>query len=119
MIYLASPYSHADQSVRECRFHAACCAAARLIREGHTVFSPIVHSHPLTKHGLPGDWDFWNGQSREQLMRCDELVVLTLDGWEESAGVQAEIGIAEELGMPVRYHDPTARLAPVAKEADR
>ena len=29
MIYLASPYSHEDQSVRENRFQAACKATAR------------------------------------------------------------------------------------------
>jgi hypothetical protein len=37
------------------------------------------------------------------LRRCDEVVVLMLDGWERSEGVQAEIRIAEALGKPVRY----------------
>jgi hypothetical protein len=31
------------------------------------------------------------------------LVVLMLSGWEDSAGVQAEIRIARELGKPVPY----------------
>jgi Domain of unknown function (DUF4406) len=29
--------------------------------------------------------------------------MLMLDGWEDSAGVQAEIRIAREFGRPVRY----------------
>ncbi|MBX3452499.1 MAG: DUF1937 family protein [Planctomycetaceae bacterium] len=56
------------------------------------------------------------------MARCDEVVVLTLDGWRESAGVQAEIRIAGELGKPVRYLAPEATgsptLAHVATEAD-
>lgn len=44
---------------------------------------------------------------REHLKRCNELVVLMLDGWKESRGVQAEIRIALELGKPVRYLDPS------------
>ena len=108
MIYLASVYSHPDPTVREARFQAACCAAAELIRAGHTVFSPVAHSHPLTAFGLPTDWQFWERQDRELLECCDELVVLTLNGWWESRGVQAEIRIAQELGKPVRYLAPSA-----------
>jgi len=44
-----------------------------------------------------------------------------LDGWRESAGVQAEIRIAAVPGKPVRYLAPEATgsltLAPVAKDA--
>jgi len=106
MIYLASPYSHPDPSVREQRFHAACQAAAGLIRSGATVFSPIAHSHSIAQHGLPTDWRFWERHVREQLLYCDEVVVLTLDSWRDSQGVRAEIQIAAELGKLVWYLDP-------------
>lgn len=123
MIYLASPYSHSEAVVREERFRAACRATARLIAAGHVVFSPIVHGHPLVHHGLPTDWSFWERFDRDHLVRCDEVVVLTLDGWRESVGVAAEIRIAEELGKPVRYLAPDATgsptLAHVATEARR
>ncbi len=122
MIYLASPYSHPDSAVREQRFRAVCQAAARLMRKGEVVFSPIAHGHPIALHGLPTDWRFWERHDREQLMRCDEVVVLMLDGWRESEGVQAEIRIAAEFRKPVRYLEPEARrlatLAHMAKEAD-
>jgi hypothetical protein len=103
MIYLASPYSHPDPAIREQRFQAACQAAAALLRAGQVVFSPVVHSHPLVAHGLPSDWAFWQHVDRECLQRCDEVVVLMLDGWEESVGVREEIWIAVELAKPVRY----------------
>jgi len=109
VIYLASPYSHPDFSVREQRFQAACTAAAALMRSGHQVFSPIVHGHPLTQHGLPGDWPFWEPHARWHLERCSEVVVLTLEGWSRSVGVQAETALANELRKPVRYQVPCAR----------
>lgn len=114
MIYLASPYSHPDPAVREQRFRAACRAAVALLHAGQVVFSPITHSHPLAQHGLPENWQFWERYDRAFLERCDEVVVLTLDGWEESVGVQAEILIARELGKPVRYVAPEdATLSPM------
>jgi nucleoside 2-deoxyribosyltransferase len=106
MIYLASPYSHPDPAVREQRFRAACQAAVALLHAGRVVFSPIAHSHPLAQHGLPGNWHFWERYDRAFLERCDEVLVLMLDGWEESVGVQAEIRIARELGKPVGYLAP-------------
>jgi len=121
MIYLASPYSHPDATVREQRFRAACRATAGLFAAGHAVFSPIVHGHPLVRHGMPTDWSFWEPFDREHLARCDEMVVLTIDGWRESVGVAAETRIARELGKTVRYLVPAATgsptLAHVAKEA--
>ena len=103
MIYLASPYSHPDPAVREQRFRAACRVVAALLRAGHVVFSPIVHCHVLVEHGLPTDWAFWRHVDREHLKRCDEVVVLMLDGWNRSVGVRVEIRIAQELGKPVGY----------------
>lgn len=127
MIYLASPYSHPDPAVREQRFRAACQAAVALLHAGRVVFSPIAHSHPLAQHGLPGNWHFWERYDRAFLERCDEVLVLMLDGWEESVGVQAEIRIARELGKPVRYLAPDlatvsltlANVASGCREASR
>jgi nucleoside 2-deoxyribosyltransferase len=112
MIYLASPYSHPDPAVREQRFRDVCRTAAALLQAGQAVFSPIAHSHPLVEHGLPTDWAFWQRYDRELLARCDEVVVLMLDGWQESVGVQDEIRFAHELGKPVRYVAP--ELAPIS-----
>jgi len=103
MIYLASPYSHPDAEVRQQRFEAVCRAAAELIRMGKTIFSPISHSHAICRHGLPLDWRFWERHDRHYLETCDEVIVLMLDGWQESVGVQAEITMARALGKPVSF----------------
>jgi len=55
LIYLASPFSHPDPAVREQRFEAACRAAADLIRQGKSIFSPIAHSYGICRYGVPLD----------------------------------------------------------------
>ncbi len=106
MLYLASPYTHGEPRVRQERFEAACRATADLVRAGHVVFSPIVHGHPLVRFNLPSDWEYWRDFDVEYLRHCSELLVLRLDGWRESRGVQTEIDLAIELGLPIRYLDP-------------
>ncbi len=107
LIYLASPYSHADASVMQERFETICGVAARLMRDGVHLYSPIAHTHPIAVKGeLPRGWEFWEQYDRKLLGACDEIWVCTLDGWRESKGVAAEIKIAEELGLPVRLVAP-------------
>jgi len=103
MIYLAAPYTHPDPRVREARFDAACVATAALVRAGQIVFSPIVHGHPLVRFDLPIEWEYWERFDREFLQRCDEVAVLMIDGWRESRGVQAEIDLAIDMDLPIRY----------------
>ncbi|MSQ96815.1 MAG: DUF1937 family protein [Gemmataceae bacterium] len=126
MIYLASPYSHPDPAVRAQRFREACRAAAALVQAGRVVFAPVVHSHPLVEFGVPTDWAFWQQTDQRFLEQCDEVVILMLDGWRESVGVEAEIEIARAFGKPTRFLEPslgdtpgTPTLAHVATEVAR
>lgn len=107
LTYLASPYSHPDPSVRIQRFLAACKFTAKLMLEGHLVFAPIPATHPMAElEDLPTDWTFWERLDREMISHCYKVIVLKLDGWQESKGVAAEIKIAKDLGLPVEYSDP-------------
>jgi hypothetical protein len=108
LIYLASPYSHPDPAMRELRYKQACEVAALLMRDGHLVYSPIAHSHPLTAYGLPANWDYWRRLDEEMIRRCDALAVLRLPGWEQSVGVQAELALARELGLKIGFVDRLA-----------
>jgi hypothetical protein len=104
--YLACPYTGPDKSVEEARFHAANRTAARLIAEGHFVFSPVSHFHPIAIDAkLSGGWDFWQKYCEMSLHWCNRLIVLKLNGWETSTGVQAEISLAKELGYEIEYID--------------
>lgn len=105
-IYLASPYTTDNYWDREERWDRVCEAAAKLMIEGHIVFSPVAHSHPIAQYlpeNLVTDHDFWMKQDIEILLHCSELVVLKLDGWEQSKGVAREIQEALDHGIPVRY----------------
>lgn len=118
LIYLASPYTMKSKIpgkaryFKRKRYHDACKATVALIEQGHVVFSPIVHSHPLAlSHGLSGDWAFWRRQDIAYLYACSELWVLMLPGWKESIGVKEEIGIAALLGKRVSFLDPLTYLS--------
>lgn len=102
LTYLATPYSHPEAEVRESRFRAVNLVAANLMRAGHHIFSPISQTHSITLAGdLPLDWDYWEAYDRAILGMCSNLIVLTLVGWQESVGVQAEISMARERNIPV------------------
>ena len=106
MIYLATPYSHTDAEVMERRFVRACEIAGRLMAAGEIVFCPIAHTHPIAVHcELPRGWDYWQRYDREMIARASKVVVVKMDGWQESRGIAGEIAIAGELGIPVEFID--------------
>jgi len=106
MIYLASPYYHPRKEIMLARFEAVCAKAAELTLAGHDIFCPIAHSVPMAKYGLPDQWcDFWEEVDTKWLERSSALWIYKLLGWEESKGVQKEIFIATQMGLPIVYLD--------------
>lgn len=104
MIYIASPYSHPDKSVREQRFRDACHYASVLFQSGELAFSPIAHSHPIAVIGdLHLGFSFWQEFDLKAMGMCDAVHVLMLDGWEESKGVKSEIEHAQSIGLEIHY----------------
>lgn len=103
-IYLASPYTHDDQCVRERRFKDAAKAAAKLMSDGNVVFCPIAHSHPIDiEFSQPESGPFWKRQDAPFLHSCSQVVVLMIDGWDRSPGVAHEIQVAKHRGIPIIY----------------
>jgi hypothetical protein len=103
-IYLACPYSSLRPDVREARFKSVSKVAARLIKEGYLVFSPISHSHQICIEGEMGIcFETWKALDTSLLNWADNLVVLKLEGWEKSKGVTEEIAIAKYLGKSIFY----------------
>jgi hypothetical protein len=102
MIYLAIPYTGMPQL----SYHVATTIAAHMTAAGEVVYSPITHSHPMTKIAgadIKQDWEFWERIDREFIKGCSELRVIELLGWELSKGVSAEIQIAKDLGIPISF----------------
>lgn len=107
LVYLATPYSHPDRSVRVKRFDQVNAVAAKLMRDGLHIYSPISHTHPIAEAGdLPLSFDFWEKYDTAILSTCCKLLVLMLEGWQQSKGVTAEIGIAQKLNLPIVYLNP-------------
>ncbi len=109
MKYLATPYSHKDPNIMIQRFNAACHAAAVLMGDGETVFSPIAHSHPIALYmggGAQVNGEFWMKQDSPILDFCDELVIIMMDGWETSNGIKKERDYAAKHCIKISYMDP-------------
>ena len=101
-IYIASPFSHPRLIVRIYRYIKVCRVAGRLIREGNIVYSPIAHSAPIAwLCRLQGDHATWKEQNRGWISWCDELWVLTIEGWDVSIGIEWEMEMARIMGKRV------------------
>jgi nucleoside 2-deoxyribosyltransferase len=111
-IYLAIPYTFNPDLSHQ----VANKVAARLMKEGHVVFSPISHGHHISDH-LPSlvrtDSDWWMTQDLPFVEWCDELhiVVIGDNGTElieQSKGVQIEFEYAKILKKRIKlieYND--------------
>ncbi len=111
MIYVASPYSHPDKRVRRFRHRDISALYAYLMdKYDEVLISPVIMFHPIDllmqEEGVTKDHEFWMKRCRELLRMCSKMFVIQLSGWEESKGVQEEIKIALQLGIPIEYHDP-------------
>lgn len=102
--YLASPYTHKDPKIKKKRATDVTICAVELLKHRVFTFAPIAYNEPWEKYDVPSDWGFWECFDKSFVERCDGgLIVLMLDGWKESVGVQAEIEYAHSLNLPVFY----------------
>lgn len=104
LIYIASPYSHPDENIREENYRKVTSLAAKLCSEGHVAISPIAYGHNLLSfHEMPSDWEFWQNFCFSILKHCDEIMVYKMPGWDKSKGVSEEIKFAEENNIKISY----------------
>lgn len=110
LIYFASPYSHDDYMIQDERFETMRAIVAEIFIQQSVIFpySPIVYSHDLNTYIERVDnigFD-WVERDKIILAKCDGMVVVTMDGWKESVGVQEEIKFCEENDIPITYMHP-------------
>lgn len=104
--YVCTPYTKYPKGL-EAAFHDACVVTARLIRLGFKVFCPIAHTHPIAAHGFDAkDGALWLEQDRPLFDAATGVIVVMLDGWRESSGIQAEVQWAKDQGKPILYMEP-------------
>lgn len=107
LIYLASPYSHSNDDIREMNYKIVSKIAANMISEGNVVLSPISYGHNLLNFcEMPSDWDFWYNFCVTFLLKCDELIVVKMAGWDVSKGVLEEIEIAKKHNIKISFIEP-------------
>lgn len=103
-VYLAIPYSGMRRSSYK---QATYCTAILMNKGNYNVFSPITHSHPLTKYKLRGDWAFWEQVDYQYIDWADEVFVLVpKEGLQKvftSTGVVAEIKYATSKNKPITF----------------
>jgi hypothetical protein len=105
MIYLAAPYTHPDASVVEQRIAMFATIDAKLCADGLFTVSPLSKHWIRNYTFIPLTWSFWKDYSKKLMEKCDALYVIMLDGWETSEGVQAEIELAKQLSLEIKYLD--------------
>jgi nucleoside 2-deoxyribosyltransferase len=106
-IYLAIPYS----GIPELSFEVANKVAAKLMKEGHIVFSPISHTHPIAEYldeSVRFDSEYWMKQDLCFVDWCDEVRVVVIgefgyDLIDKSKGVQFELKHAKETNKPFEF----------------
>lgn len=104
-IYLAGPYYHIDERIRELRFKTLTQVASKLIEAGNIVLSPVTHSHPINfylneKFKI---WEIWSEIDFTLLDSCDVIYVLCMPGLSRSRGVRDEIKRAKEQSKQIYY----------------
>lgn len=100
--YLACPYTHEHDFIQHSRYEQVTRVAADLMRQGQIIYSPITSMHYLSRHCKPNEID-WLHHDLVILARCDKLIVLQLEGWKQSEGLQREIAFATERNIPIEY----------------
>lgn len=114
LIYVSVPYTHTDGVVKCLRFWQATEYAAKLARDGYSVYSPITMAHPI-ESVLVGEelgnltHDDWLVFDEPFLQAADELHILMLVGWARSRGVEYEIKRFLDMDKPVKFIEPNRR----------
>ena len=101
-IYLASPYTSTDKFLRADRYRAAVKATEALMDAGEVVFCPVAYGHSFeqkVRRNFPHE--YWMRWSRAMLASASRLYVLTVAGWASSKGVEIEVRLAVDLGIPI------------------
>jgi hypothetical protein len=105
--YLSSPYSKYPRGIVQA--HADVCReAARLIRLGLPIFSPIAHSYAIAIHGglNPFDHEIWLPADQPMMDAAYGLIVSKMEGWDMSYGLRYEIDTFYGVGKPIVYLSP-------------
>lgn len=91
MIYLATPYSDSNPVIREERYRLACSLTTTCVKEKVPCYCPIAFWVPIAEeYGLITSAAFFMVQNDALLAKCEELWIITMEGWNRSIGIEME-----------------------------
>ena len=106
--YLASCYSTPMEpgreawKVRHFRHHHVQAVGHALYKMGYTLIEPIASSHyKAEQFGSVPSYEYWQKRDRRLIDVCAGIIVLNMNGWEDSVGVTDEVKYAKLQGKPV------------------
>ena len=109
MVYVAAPFWHENEAVRNYRRRKAVEYSERLFHKGVPFYSPLLYSERFKeKKASEG---YWVEHGLRMVDVCDVMHVLCLEGWEDSGGIKGEIEKAEARGARVVYITKHTRLS--------
>jgi len=119
LVYVATPYSKYEEGLDVAHKHA-CTVTGELLKFGINAYSPIAYTHQIAQHANidPLDHQFWMRVDKPFMQKADALIVVQMDGWMESLGVNMEIMEFREAGKPIeylRFFEPKVRPLTQAK----
>lgn len=105
MIYIACPYTHPDPDVALQRIEQATLVELALLESGRVPYNALRVSAGITGRAVPPMG--WREFDLEILKLCDLMVVVMIEGWDRSKGVDLEVESAVSQDIPVAYVYPS------------
>lgn len=117
--YVIAPYSHTDKQISLYRKKHQELIIGKFASQGIFCLDPLANHYvveTLLINGgpsLPTDFAFWDGFCHRSIESCDGGVVCnTIDGWQESRGVLAEMKHINHRQMPLLYVSDLNNMTP-------
>jgi hypothetical protein len=106
-LYVASPFTLYPLGVERAAT-VVSANTALLLGAGIPAFSPIAHSWAIScaSNLNPLDGKFWMDMDRPLMEAAKGLIVLLMDGWDESKGVAEEMAYFKSVHRPIHFMEP-------------
>lgn len=103
-IFISLPYSDSNRGIVEERILYAQTYFLKLTSKGYCPVAPILVGDPIVQRfGIDNSFDKWKDYCYAELLSCDEIHVLKIDGYDYAHGVNMEIKEAELLQIPIYF----------------
>lgn len=104
IVYVAAPYSKIKDKDKLMVDIGDFCGRYMINNPNEYAVTGLVHHYACINNPTLGTaYSFWADWCHEFLIKCDKMIVLMVDGWKESTGVQDEIIFCKSNYIPIVY----------------